>query len=94
LRDFPPDEEVLYSDLFQWKKWITLRERIIRFFGSSSDWRLKLCAAELLLLWGESTLVLEWFEQIRPTVEYIMLPDRLNVIYYAAQGDQDSLTWV
>ena len=94
LRDFSPDEEVLYSDLFQRKKWVTLRDRIKRFFGSASDWRLKLCAAELLLLWGEPKIVLEWCQEIRSTLEYMRWPNRLEIIYCAAQGDQDALTWV
>jgi hypothetical protein len=94
LRDFSPDEEVLYSDLFQRKKWVTLRDRIKRFFGSSSDWMLKLCAAELLILWGEPKIVLEWCQEIRSTLEYMRWPNRLEIIYCAAQGDQDALTWV
>ena len=94
LRDFSPDEEVLYSDLFQRKKWVTLRDRIKRFFGSSSDWMLKLCAAELLILWGEPKIVLEWCQETRNTLEYLRLPDRFIIIYDAAKGDQDALKWV
>jgi hypothetical protein len=94
LHDFSPDEQVFYNDLFQREKWTTLRDRIKRFLGSSRDLDLQFCAAELLLLWGESTLVLKWYEQTRSTLGYLRSPDRLNIIYEAAQGDQDALTWV